>query len=101
MGRGRPALGRAHRAGGVAAGLVAQLGIARRWRLVADQLDVSRQPWPVEPPLSFDPDPRSGPILVTVDYEVPADRHRDFRQLMHAVGRARRRTGAERWGLFQ
>jgi MFS family permease len=88
--------------GGVAAGLVAGLAGQRRWPLpTAAKFDVTTQPWPVEPAVSIEPDHAAGPILVTVEYRVEP-RHRDeFRARMRAVGRARRRTGAERWGLFQ
>jgi MFS family permease len=88
--------------GAVAGGLVAGLAGARRWRMpAAGELDVSPQPWPVDPPLVFEPDPSAGPILVTVEYRVAPERHERFRDAMREVGRARRRTGAERWGLFQ
>ncbi|MEA2247926.1 MAG: hypothetical protein QOH46_2455 [Solirubrobacteraceae bacterium] len=88
--------------GAVAGGLVAGLAGARRWRMpAAGELDVSPQPWPVEPALAFEPDPSLGPILVTVEYRVPAEHHEAFRERMRDVGHVRRRTGAERWGLFQ
>ncbi|MEA2290962.1 MAG: hypothetical protein QOD55_2959, partial [Solirubrobacteraceae bacterium] len=86
----------------VAGGLVASVAGARRWRMpAAGAIDVALQPWPVEPSLAIDPDPSAGPILVTVEYHVPPDRHGEFRERMHDVGRIRKRTGAERWGLFQ
>jgi MFS family permease len=86
----------------VAGGLVASVGGARRWRMpVAGALDVALQPWPVEPSLAFQPDPATGPILVTVEYHVPPERHAEFRARMRVVGRMRKRTGAERWGLFR
>jgi MFS family permease len=88
--------------GGVAAGLVVSVAAGRRWRLPgAGELEVDERPWPVEPALAIEPDPYAGPILVTVDYRVPGERHAEFRERMRAVGRSRRRTGAERWGLFQ
>jgi hypothetical protein len=55
----------------------------------------------VEPELAIEPDPDAGPVLVTVEFRVPTSRQSPFREAMQAVGRARRRTGAERWGLFQ
>jgi MFS family permease len=86
---------------GVGGGLLVTLLLAPRWRLAAGPGDLARHAWPVDPPLAIEPDPATGPILVTVEYEVPAQRHRDFRERMREVGRARRRTGAEQWGLFQ
>jgi MFS family permease len=88
--------------GAVACGLVAGLVGARRWRMpAAGELDVSLQPWAVEPALAFEPEPSTGPILVTVEYRVAAEQRAAFRERMRDVGRARRRTGAERWALFQ
>jgi MFS family permease len=88
--------------GTVAAGLVAGLAGQRRWPLpAAARPDVTTQPWPVEPALRIEPDPAAGPVLVTVEYRVPPANREEFRARMAAVGRSRRRTGAERWGLFQ
>lgn len=54
-----------------------------------------------EPVLMFEPRPTDGPVLVTVEYRVPADRHAAFIHAIAAVEQSRRRTGASRWGLFQ
>ena len=54
-----------------------------------------------EPELAIEPEPRQGPVLVTVEYRVPAERAAAFRGAMERVGRSRRRSGAERWGLWQ
>ena len=40
-------------------------------------------------------------MLVRVEYRVPAERQDEFREVMRRLGRSRRRTGAERWSLFQ
>jgi MFS family permease len=87
--------------GVVAAGLAVGLGGTRRWPLLpGGDLDVFPHPTS-DPEIVIDPDPRSGPILVTVEYRVlPAD-HSAFRERMLAVGRMRRRTGARRWALYQ
>jgi MFS family permease len=88
--------------GGVAGMLVLSLGAARRWPMPeADAVDVAEEAWPVDPALVLRPDPRRGPVLVLVEYRVPAEFHEQFEELMRDVGRARRRTGAERWGLFE
>jgi MFS family permease len=86
----------------VAAGLLLGIPAARRWPLRAPGgIDVRpSQHWP-EPDLVIDPDPGHGPLLVTVEYRVPAERADAFREAMLPVGRARRRSGGERWGLFQ
>jgi MFS family permease len=88
--------------GAVAVGLVAGLAGQRRWPLPAPaELDVTPHPWPVEPRLRIEPHPAAGPILVLVEYRVEREHHDEFRTRMRVLGRARRRTGAERWGLFQ
>jgi MFS family permease len=87
--------------GGIAAGLVVGIPAVRRWRLPeAGGLNVAPDPWPVAD-LAIEPDPKTGPILVEVEYRVPPESHDEFRDRMRDVGRARQRTGAERWGLFQ
>jgi MFS family permease len=88
--------------GGVAGGLVVGLVGGRRWQLPrAGELDVSPQPIPVAPSLAVELDPRIGPILVLIEYRVEPSRQAEFRECMHEVGRVRKRTGAEQWGLFQ
>jgi quinol monooxygenase YgiN len=42
-----------------------------------------------------------GPVLVTVEYRVPADRAADFRATVGPLRAARLREGAIRWDLFQ
>jgi MFS family permease len=46
-------------------------------------------------------DPRSGPVLVIVDYEVRPGEEEDFLRDMQTVCGSRRRTGASRWSLFR
>jgi MFS family permease len=85
----------------VAGGLGAGLLVARRWPLRTGAIDVTpSRHWP-EPELAWEPAPADGPVLVSVEYEVPSENAEAFRDAMQWVGRARRRTGAERWGLFQ
>lgn len=86
----------------VAVGLLTGLPAARRWPLRGPgEIDVRpAQQWP-EPEMASEPDPAHGPVLVTVEYRVPAERADSFREAMLPVGRARRRSGGERWGLFQ
>src|SRR4051812_2302155 len=85
----------------VAGGLAFGLPVARRWPLRTGAIDVTpSQHWP-EPELAWEPEPAHGPVLVSVEYEVPSENAEAFRSAMQWVGRARRRTGAERWGVFQ
>lgn len=106
--------------GGVIWGLVAaQVGISAALLIVAAALaagSLTAIVWPVAdtqgvdlstadrlpaPELALDRPPTHGPVLVTVEYRVPEANHDAFRELMARRGRARRRSGADRWGLFQ
>jgi MFS family permease len=85
-----------------AVGLVGGLGAARRWPLRSPGgIDMRTSEPATEPELEIEADPAHGPVLVTVEYTVPADRADAFREAMLPVGRSRRRSGGERWGLFQ
>ena len=86
-------------AGGLA---LTWLVLARRYRLASRvTLDMTPAPptW-TEPELAIEPDPHR-PVLITVEYCVPNENRAEFRELMQRVGRSRRRTGAERWSLYQ
>jgi quinol monooxygenase YgiN len=56
--------------------------------------------WP-EARLAFDPQPDTGPVLVTVEYIVAPDREEAFLEAMDRLQRSRRRTGATRWELYR
>jgi MFS family permease len=43
----------------------------------------------------------SGPVLVTIEYVVDAERAGAFVEAMHAFGRVRRRDGASRWAIYR
>jgi MFS family permease len=82
--------------------MLAGTATMRRWPLI-DTSGIDRSPavyWP-QPDLSLDPDPRTGPILVTARYKVEPANEAAFLESMSWVGRSRRRTGATRWGLFR
>ncbi len=59
----------------------------------------SELPWPRPPSLDWDPD--AGPVLVTVQWRVRDPDVPAFLDLMRDLSRARRRTGASLWGVFQ
>ncbi|WP_234439538.1 MULTISPECIES: MFS transporter [Streptomyces] len=74
----------------------------RRWPL-HDGQDVDPSPsahWPA-PPLVFEPGQAEGPVLVTVSYRIAPENGAAFTERMEYVARARRRTGALTWGLYQ
>ncbi len=54
-----------------------------------------------EPQLAFEPEPDSGPIMVTVSYTVASERQADYLVAMHELRRSRLRSGASRWELYR
>src|SRR5207302_143620 len=82
--------------------LVCGLAATWRWPLhVVQGLDLTpSMHWP-EPKLAITPDPEDGPVLITVEYRVPAERASDYIEAMNAMRRFRRREGAVSWGLFR
>jgi MFS family permease len=56
--------------------------------------------WP-EPNLVIDVEPDSGPVLVTVEWRIDPSHSEEFAEAMRPLRRARRRTGATRWGLYR
>jgi MFS family permease len=88
----------------IAAGAVLVVGATTigRWPL-RDTQGLNRDPavyWP-EPQLVVEPEPHTGPILITASYQVRPENAEDFIAAMEAVRRSRMRTGATRWGLFR
>jgi MFS family permease len=56
--------------------------------------------WP-EPELAYEPDPREGPVLVTVRYVVPQEHEAEFVEAMELVRLGRLRTGATTCSLYR
>ncbi|MDQ6899944.1 MAG: MFS transporter [Candidatus Dormibacteraeota bacterium] len=82
--------------------LAAGAALALRWRLdPIEGLDLRpRRDW-AQPVVTEDLEPRSGPVLVTLEYRVRPERQPEFLELLHRYGRLRRRDGALRWGVFR
>ncbi len=86
----------------VAAGLAFGTVLGTRFPLASTQgLDMSAAA--ELPTLEHDLDrgAEHGPVLVTVEYRVPLENHEQFRDVLAKRGRARRRSGASGWGLYQ
>ena len=84
-----------------AGAMLLTLTTSRRWQLGSvTGLDLSLVPTD-DPTVTILPHPTDGPVLVTVNYEVPGDDVPAFAEAMRLVERHRRRTGAYRWGLFR
>src|SRR5439155_4826476 len=85
-----------------AVGLTAGLAAALRFRLPEGEgpdLTPSLH-WP-SPIAADEPNPEHGPVLITVEYRVDANRSADFVAAMEDLERVRRRDGAFRWGLYR
>ena len=85
-----------------AAALLLAVPLLWRWKLQTGA-DVDMSPslhWPA-PVSSRELAGDRGPVLVTVEYRVPADNHRAFLDAMTALKGQRRRDGAYGWGLYQ
>jgi MFS family permease len=82
-------------------GLLAGLAVTARLPLASGEgLDLapSRQ-WPA-PVVAYEFDREVGPVLVTVEYLVPAEKAERFAAAMAEMRRIRLRDGALQWGLF-
>ena len=86
------------------AALAIGLAASSRWSLTrigrAPDLRPSLPPRPAPHPAQ-EPRPDEGPVLVTVEYDVPSDHAGDFVRAMRAVGQVRQRNGALSWGIFR
>ncbi len=90
-----------------AAGLVACLPLSRRYRILAGapgDLTSAAQAKALNrsaPTVVIELDPDTGPVMISVDYEIdPADED-DFVRAIHDLRAIRLRDGAVRWGLFR
>lgn len=87
-----------------AAALVLVGGLAASWRWplhTLQRLDLSPSGHWADPTLALTPDPDDGPVLITIEYWVPAERTGAFIASMEAMRRFRRREGAISWGCFR
>jgi predicted MFS family arabinose efflux permease len=85
-----------------AATLICGLAAALRWPLgTIEHLDVSPSMHWNDPRLAIIPDPEDGPVLITVEYRVPAGQAGDFIHAMDEMRVFRRREGAVRWDIFR
>lgn len=71
------------------------------WRVPeTGHLDPAPAVYWTDPRLAADPDPETGPVLVTVRFTVSPDRQAGFLEAMAQLRRSRLRTGASRWELY-
>ena len=84
-----------------AIGLVAAIGLTWRFRLVDGRAPdfTPSMDW-AAPLVAETPEPDSGPVLVTIEYQVDPARRAEFVAAMRDVREMRRRNGAFFWELF-
>lgn len=84
-----------------AAGAIASIPLSWRWRLqTAEGMDLSPSMHWQAPILSRAVEDDSGPVLVTVRYQLRDADADPFLDAIEEVGRQRRRDGAYAWGIF-
>jgi MFS family permease len=85
-----------------AAVMVLGLATIRRWPLVdTTGMDRNLAVYWAEPRLALEPEPESGPVVVTNTYTITPENEQPFLQAMTRVRQSRLRTGATRWGLYR
>jgi len=83
------------------AGAIACVPLSWGWRLqTAEGMDLSPSLHYQTPVLAHAVEDDSGPVLITLRYELAGDDHDPFLDAIDEVGRQRRRDGAYAWGVF-
>jgi len=84
-----------------AAGALLAAAATRSWRIASDGGDLAPSlHWP-SPLVDPDAPTDRGPVMVTVDYRIPADQAEAFVAAMREVRTQRLRDGASTWHLFR
>lgn len=85
-----------------AAGQVAALVLAMRWRLPPDSgSDLSPSNHWAEPVLSIRPSHDRGPVLIEIEYRIDPDRLSEFASALRRFRASRQRDGAIRWEIWE
>jgi MFS family permease len=81
-------------------GVSAALGLVLK---VPENQHLDRSPMAYWGPatVALEPEPDAGPIVVSIEYDVPADQEADFLSAMESMRRSRLRSGASRWELYR
>jgi len=85
-----------------ALGLVLAIPLTWRWRIAGiGSKDLSpSMHWPVVTTHSAIDNDR-GPVLVTVEYLVRPEKQAEFLEVVHTLGKSRKRDGCYAWGVFE
>ena len=85
-----------------AAGVVIAIPLTWRWKLqTGADLDLTPSMHWRAPVLAQKVENNQGPVLVTVQYRVDAEKRAEFLAALTEVGHERKRDGAFAWGLFE
>jgi len=84
------------------AGAVLAIRLTRRWNLrTGPEADLTpSMHWP-NPVLAGTVEDDAGPVLVTVEYHITAEKREAFLAALARVARERKRDGAYAWGLYE
>ena len=84
-----------------AAGMLIAIALTWRYKLGRHQVRdfTPSMDWPA-PLVAENPEPDSGPVMVTIEYRVESGKRAEFVAAMQAVREMRRRNGAFFWELF-
>jgi len=85
-----------------AAGMIAAIPLTRRWRIagIGNKDLTPSMHWPALIGAAAVRNDR-GPVLVTIEYQVSLDRIHEFLDIIHTLGKSRKRDGAFAWGIFE
>ena len=85
-----------------AAGGIAAIPLLRGWKLqAAEGFDLTPSAhWP-SPVMAIEVPDDAGPVMVTVEYDVPPENTAAFAAAVYEYGRERKRDGAYAWGIFR
>jgi MFS family permease len=67
----------------------------------SQHLDRSALSYWIPAPVAVEPEPGSGPVVVSIEYQVAADHEVPFLAAMEALRGSRLRSGASRWELYR
>jgi MFS family permease len=87
----------------IAAGMMlVAIPLTWRWRLqTGEELDLTPSTqWPA-PVVTRSVEGGDGPVLVTIEYRIGADKRQSFLQALYQLQHERLRDGANAWGIFE
>jgi quinol monooxygenase YgiN len=85
--------------GAAAVAVTTMLGFRWKFRRITE-VDLSPAPF-LAPETQLSDEDTTGPVLVTVGYDVRPESEEAFQRALGLVGRSRRRTGAVQWSVYR